>query len=215
MAEALPDKPAGSVIEESTDPEGVTLSWPTPSPGRARYAVAAFILFWLCAWAFGWVAAAGQIVRGGNGGGPQLFLVGWLGAWTVGGGFAIWLLWAMLRPARPESVRLEAEVLRYDPGRSPYNPWQQRRWWGWGHPAVPKPTLPAEVAKSDIRGFVLERVGERQRLCFDRGADRLEIGAGLREPEREWLFAVLQRWRTPNRSLHLTAGSSALSGSPV
>jgi hypothetical protein len=96
-------------------------------------------------------------------------------------------------------------MLRYDPGRSPYNPWQQYGWWGWGHPAALKPTPAAEVARSDIRGFVLERVGERQRLCFDQGADRLEIGAGLREPEREWLFAVLRKWHSPNPTLHPTA----------
>src|SRR5262245_35699445 len=77
--DTLPDKPTGCAIEESVDPEGVTLSWPTPSPGPVRYAVAAFIAFWLCAWAFGWIAAATQIARGN---GPELFLVGWLGAWT-------------------------------------------------------------------------------------------------------------------------------------
>jgi hypothetical protein len=193
----LPDKPAGCIIEESTDPEGITLWWPTPTPGLGRYPMAAFIAFWLCGWAVGWVAVAGQIVRGGNGG-PQVFLVGWLGAWTVGGGFAIWSLWAMLRPTRPESLRLEAEELRYNPGRRPYNPWQQHGWWGWGHPTAPNPTHAVEVARSAISGFVLERIGERQRLCFDRGADRLEVGAGLREPEREWLFAVLRRWHTPS-----------------
>jgi hypothetical protein len=56
----------------------------------------------------------------------------------------------------------------------------------------------------EIRGFVLDRVGERQRLTFDRGADRVEIGADLREPEREWLFAVLHRWHAPNHPLHPT-----------
>jgi hypothetical protein len=66
------------------------------------------------------------------------------------------------------------------------------------------PTAAVDVARSDIPGFVLERVGERQRLCFDRGADRLEIGARLREPEREWLFAVLQRWHAPNHPVRLT-----------
>ena len=34
---------------------------------------------------------------------------------------------------------------------------------------------------------------------LDRGADRLELGAFLREPEREWLFAVLRKWHSPNR----------------
>lgn len=190
--ESLPEKPAGSTITESHDAAGATFSWMNPGPGPARFAVAAFLTFWLCGWAVGWVAAATAVVRDG-----EPFLVFWLGGWTVGGGFALWALWAMLRPARPESVRLETEVLRYDPGRVPFNPWQRTGWW-WGHSVSPKPTPAATVARSDIRGFVLERVGERQRLCFDRGADRLEIGAALREPEREWLFAVLQRWHAAN-----------------
>lgn len=196
---SLPDKPAGSVIVEDTDAEGVTLSWPLPSPGPARFGIAAFLAFWLCGWAVGWFAAAGQIVRGG--GGP--FLVFWLCGWTVGGGFAVWMLWLVLRPARPEVVRLGAETFRYDPGRVPPNPWQRSGWWGlgWHHPSAPRPPAAIEIARADLRGFVLERVGERQRLCFDRGADRLEIGATLREPEREWLFAVLQRWHAPNPGL--------------
>jgi hypothetical protein len=120
--------------------------------------------------------------------------------WTLGGGVALWALCNYFRPPRPESVRLEAEVLRHDPGgRRPV----------WGHRAGPEPT---QVARSDIREFVLERVGERQRLWLDRGTDRLEIGAGLREPEREWLFVVLQSWHTPTPALHLTQPASAILG---
>lgn len=78
--ESLPSKPAGSVIEESADSDSVTLSWPRPSIGPSRYAMAAFLAFWLCGWAAGWVSAAAQIVRGDF----HLFLVAWLGGWTVG-----------------------------------------------------------------------------------------------------------------------------------
>ena len=45
-----------------------------------------------------------------------------------------------------------------------------------------------------ISQFVLERVGERQRLRVDFGADRIEIGNLLREPEREWLAEQLREW---------------------
>jgi hypothetical protein len=187
----VPEKPAGSVIEESVDPTGVTLSWPHPSPGFARFLVAALLVLWLCGWATGWVAAAGQ-VAGGNGG---LFLVAWLGAWTVGGVVAVGMLCAMFRPTRPESVRLEADVLRYDPGRPAFNPVRQRG--RRGYPAAPRRSPAATVPRADIRKFVLDRVGGRQRLSLDGGADRVEVGAGLREPEREWLYAVLRRWHTP------------------
>ena len=48
---------------------------------------------------------------------------------------------------------------------------------------------------SGLGPFVLERVGERQRLRVDHGAERVEIGYLLREPEREWLAVQLQRWQ--------------------
>jgi hypothetical protein len=128
------------------------------------------------------------------------FLVVWLALWTLGGGAALWGLWNYSRPARPESVRLGAEALRHDPGG---------RWPAWGRRAVLKPT---QVARSDIRGFVLDRAEGRQRLWLDRGADRLEIGAGLGGPEREWLFAVLRRWHAPGPALHLTRPASAILG---
>lgn len=47
-----------------------------------------------------------------------------------------------------------------------------------------------------IGAFTLERVGERQRLRVDHGADRLEVGALLREPEREWLAEQLVKWQS-------------------
>src|SRR5262249_60675576 len=85
------------------------------------------------------------------------------------------------------------------PARAPPAP-PQRRWFG-VNPAGPKPT---QIARSDIRGFALERVDGQQRLYLDRGADRVEIGAGLRESDREWLVAVLQRGHAPNEAPHLT-----------
>src|SRR5262245_46770698 len=70
----LPDKPAGSVIKECADPAGVTLSWPNSWTGPDRYAVAAFIAFWLCLWGGGGAAAARQLANAGS----QPFLVFWL-----------------------------------------------------------------------------------------------------------------------------------------
>ena len=46
---------------------------------------------------------------------------------------------------------------------------------------------------NEIEQFHLERVGERQRLTFDLGAKRIEIGRTLDEPEREWLAEELNR----------------------
>ena len=70
---------------------------------------------------------------------------------------------------------------------------------GVGPPAGPAAGAATAAARSDIGGFVLEQVGGRRRLCLARGADRLEIGAGLREPDREWLLAVLRRWHAADQ----------------
>jgi hypothetical protein len=191
----LPEKPTGSVIEDSVDQQGVALSWPHPPAGLWRYPAVVFIVVWLCVWAYAWVMVADQIGNGLVGG----FHVFWLVLWTLGGGVAIWMLWALVRPTRPESVRLEIDRLRYDPGQRAMTPGYWGWGWGWwGPPPSESPQKPrsVEAARSSIRGFVLERVGERQRLSFDNGADRVEIGAGLCEPEREWVFVVLQQWHT-------------------
>jgi hypothetical protein len=184
----LADRPAGSVI-------GVTLSWPAPSGSQVwRYTRAALLALWLCGWAAsGWWQVA-QLADGKAD--PGLIFM--LGTWAMGCGVGVWGVWTYFRPARPESVRLEAEVLRYDPGRSPAGP-PQRQWSG-VNPAGLKRT---QIARSDICRFALEWVGGQRRLYLERGTDRLEIGAALRESDREWLFAVLQRWHAPNEALHL------------
>lgn len=190
--ERLTAKPSGSVIEERDDWDGLTLLWRPPAEYPQRFFVTAFLGFWLCGWAFGWISVAGQIARGHY----NLFLVGWLGAWTVGGGAAIWALWNLVRPARPESVTLGLDHFGYDPGHSPTDIFMR---YGRGSWYNREPTRrlrkPIAVAKSELGKFLLDRVGERQRLSFDRGAERVEIGASLGEPEREWLHATLERWR--------------------
>src|SRR5262249_36607787 len=85
------------------------------------------------------------------------------------------------------------------PARSPAGP-PQRRWFG-VNPAGPKPT---QIARSDIRGFALERVDGQQRLYLDRGAGRVEIGAGLRGADREGLVAGRPEGRPPPEALPLT-----------
>ena len=133
---------------------------------------------WLCGWAWALVWPVGQIANGK----ADLDLVAWVVLWAVGGGACLWALLASFRPARPESVRLEAEVLRHEPG----GPTRC-----WGRPGSPGPI---RDARSDVRGIVLETAGGRPRLYLDLGAGRREIGAALGEMDREWVFAALQRW---------------------
>jgi hypothetical protein len=179
--DTLADKPAGSVI-------GVTLSWPAPSGGRVRrYTEAALLALWLCGWAAAWVLGAGQLANGGpHPAHPRVppslvlwFLIAWLGFWTMFGGVALWNLWTYFRPARPESVRLGSDGLRYDPGRSPSDP-RQQRWWGGGHPAGPRPT---RVRPGAGRGAAAAVPRPRRRPAGDRrGAAGAGAGVAVRGP---------------------------------
>jgi hypothetical protein len=196
----LPPKPAGSCIEEIDDFDARTYRWKQPSGGVFRLVVAAFLIFWLCAWAVGWVFAFTELLKGGADG-PHAFVLFWLGGWTIGGIFAFCALYLILRPSRPESVTLGRGAFRHDPGSVSLaafcNPWYALRHLG---SCSPFPKLfrrrkPVEILKHDLGPVVLERVGERQRLCFDVGVDRIEIGEHLREPEREWLAAVIEAWK--------------------
>jgi len=197
--EKLTDKPIGSVIEEEVDSEGITLRWWPPAAGFIHYGMAAGYAWFFCIWVAACYGGAASILVEPVG----FFTCGMivvLCVFTYAGACLAYMLWILLAPDRPASVRLEAEWLRYDPGRSKVSAWQQlveKR----SPPSMPRPLA---ARRSEIRGFVLEQDGERQRLYLDRGTDRLEIGAELRKPEREWLFAVLQKWHTPNEALRLT-----------
>jgi hypothetical protein len=109
----------------------------------------------------------------------------------------------LLMPRKPESVTLQVDALIHDTC-SPPLPWPLM--FLFGPMALQMSTSLTEsqpllrrrrrrVLPRAVTGpITLARVGERQRLTIDHGADRVEIGACLREPEREWLADVLQQW---------------------
>jgi hypothetical protein len=171
--QVLTDKPTGSVID-------VTLSWPAPPDrGLWPYVDRLLMVLWLCGFVWALVRPAGQLASGD----VTFSLVVRVSIGALVGGFCAWALLASFRPARPESVRLEAGVLRHDPGG-------RRRCW-----TRPRAEgLPIQVARSNVRGFVLESVEGRSRVYLELGTGRRELGAALGEEERDWVFAVLQQW---------------------
>ena len=197
MTALLLQPPKNSCIRIGFDArERPTLSWRTTKNDWWRIFPAAFLGFWLCGWAvgecFALTALLGLLPVNGNGaaaGPPTVFLIGWLGAWTVGGVLAMRAFYQLVRPRRPERLIFREEALVHDPG-TPEHEWMQRRFdpsfWAW-----PKPRT---IDRAQIEAIALERVGERQRLTLDVGADRIEVGKPLREPEREWLAEVLRSW---------------------
>jgi hypothetical protein len=192
------DKPAGSIIQEREDLDGLTLFWKPSGLGCARVAITGFLVFWLCGWTVGLVT----VIKGLLEDGFHFFLVAWLLGWILGGLLVLFLLLTMLSPERPESVTLKTDSLHYQQGRflSAATTYPADRGAAWGRrqsplqPMVQKKEA-LDIDRTAVKAFFLERVGERQRLCFDHGADRIEIGACLREPEREWLFGILEAWR--------------------
>jgi hypothetical protein len=186
----LTDKPTGSVID-------VTLSWPAPPDSQLwRYVDRLLMALWLCGLAWTLVRPAGQLA----GGDVTFFLVTRVGFGVLVGGLCAWALLASFRPARPESVRLESGALRHDPGG------RTRCWAG------PGGAGPIQVARSDVRGFALERVDGQQRLYLELGTGRREVGAALGEVERECCSRSCRGGTRPNHPLQQTGAACSLLG---
>ncbi|WP_020475563.1 hypothetical protein [Zavarzinella formosa] len=201
----IPAKPDDSDIREEHRLTELVLSWPSVSRGAGRYAGAVFLVFFLCLWTIGWVGAAMQIAGGNKA------LIVWLAMWTFFGVVLGRLFWLVIQPSKPEILTLGADSFWYDPGTSLPADWKTNNF-RWGNQQrltsfgflrlLFRRHHPKEIAREELTGVRLERIGDRQRLSFDAGADRKEIGRGLRESDREWLFTVLEQWRGDSARSH-------------
>jgi hypothetical protein len=224
MTQTLSPPPQNSRIAISYDAEdNPRLSWLVSSGRGSRWGAAAFFGFWLCGWmageTFALTALLGMlgvpvpvVPRLGGGGGwfAALLLIVWLTGWTLGGAVALWVFYRLVRGPGPESVTLGPDVLCYDPGTSldfiaggkgAGQAGNQIRFTRRG----PVRRLPW----SELGPIRLDRVGGRQRLTVDYGADCIEIGSILGEPEREWLAAVLGAWAEGRKSAGFAAPKPA------
>lgn len=189
--DATPEMPAGAEITRTVDAHGVTLSWDAYKPGARSMQIpaAVFLLIWLSGWTIGGIVSVLSLVNGR--GHPLLVL--WLCGWAAGEVFVAWHLYNMFRAPTPESVRLEADALSYDPGCGPDEARScAERPDGKIVPVTPAPA--AAVARTAVRKFGIDCVNERERLYVDTDGRRFEIGGCLTGPERAWVLAVLQQW---------------------
>jgi len=191
----LPEIPAGSsiTIEETVD--GLRLHWLNPRGGSFRYAVILVFLFWLVVWSVAAVCAVAEVMRDvQRASTPDPFRLFWLGIWLVSGGFIVYLVLKLMAPGKPEVLLLGDCEFHHRTGTPPLVLRESRSWdfsHSWREFRRLKDT---RTDKVKVGRPLLERVGEHQRLTVDVGADRIEIGEFLREPEREWLAQVLQLW---------------------
>jgi hypothetical protein len=162
---------------------------PQPNSGVFRYFIGAFIVCWLGGWAFGWKSAATALLSGTKG--PELFLLFWLGAWTVGGMFAIYFVYRIFRPSVPEKMILSYGTMIYDSGIPPlrisFSFGSQMDVWR----KMFQKRIKTEFDRSQLKTLRLREFDSGNRLTIDQGSKRYELAVEASEPEREWLFKVL------------------------
>ncbi len=162
---------------------------PQPSGGVFRFLIGAFMVFWLGGWAVAWKSTATELLKGTKG--PQIFLIFWLCGWTVGGAFAIYFLYRIFRPSVSERLILSYPVMIYDSGVPPFQMslslGSQKDVWK----RMFQRRTKVEFDRSSLKTLKLREVDSGNRLTIDQGNKRYDLAAGASEPEREWLFNVL------------------------
>ncbi|MHC5772282.1 MAG: hypothetical protein ACYTXI_43635, partial [Nostoc sp.] len=53
---------------------------------------------------------------------------------------------------------------------------------------------PFSAQKQEVQNLQITTVVQHLRLSFDVGTRRIEIGTYLSEPEKEWLYQVMEKW---------------------
>lgn len=187
--------PEGSSIELHETFSGIRYSWTNRGPGSIEgIGVVAFFMFWMVGWAFGEIAVLWLLLTGRAPGPVSLFLIGWLGAWTVGGAFCAYTIYLAVRPPRPAELELTEGEIHYVTGtRRPdlsFGQWSRE-----DRKSMLKGAKNKEyrIPTRECSNLRLERIGESLRLSVDCRSERIEIGDNLPEPDKEWLYGILAR----------------------
>jgi hypothetical protein len=150
------------------------------------------MLVWLGGWFFGFTSASSQILSGTGG----FFLIFWLAGWTVGGAFAVSMLYRMFRPTVPETLKLRADGVTYDSGIPPLDVSTMNRKDAW-RSYWPKRTV-VTISRQELRSLRLRETESENRLTVDVASARVDLARAASEVEREWLYRVLaERYSLP------------------
>lgn len=189
-ATRLPPRAADSAIVAREDGDEVHLQWEIP-PNRWNHALAlGFMAF------FGvWIAAALGIMdrlpafpkTPINVMAPLMVV--------VGGALGACYLWWLIRPTLPESLTITDDVIIHNTGRHPARPLERQRLIPFFR-QLTNAGVSTEYTRREIRHFLLSHEDGQQRLTFRNREHCIEIGASLSEPDRTWLFLLLEKWRT-------------------
>lgn len=188
---------AGSKIQISRDISSTTYFWKNGQRSLSEYPVMAFLIFWLGGWTMGgFMTVKSLLLEGDMPLSARIFILCWLGGWACGEAAVIYILYNFFKPKKPAKLTLSSSYIEYETGTSPVNFFNYCR-----YPRSEKRSKifknlrnkTYRIERSFLENLQLERVAERQRLTFDVGAERVEIGETLSEPEREWLYKILRR----------------------
>ena len=152
-------------------------------PSSKSWILFLFLGFWLCGWFFGEVSAIRELATGKTAAGIGLFMVGWLGAWTVGGAVAIYFwLWNAagheIISLTPTSLTLRRDILGF--GRSKE----------YDLPSVKNLRTVPSLGNSNFNYTTQSLAGGA--MAFDYGAKTFRFGGGLDEAEAAHLIDVLK-----------------------
>lgn len=168
-------------VEESSG--RLVLSWEQPGKGIAKYFQAAFLCVWLCGWLFGECATTYALWNMGLGG-ASLFLMVWLCGWTFAGAMAMYALYSLICGPKPEVLVLERETVEHDPGIA-IPPRRKSSFSIFGKKSF---------QRGQITGIRLENSDWGQRLFFEMGFKRREVGRYLSPHDRERVAELLRAW---------------------
>jgi hypothetical protein len=188
----IPRPPEGSTISVAAIGSEPTVVVPYPKGGIGQYGICLFLLFWLGGWAYGLHSVLAEISAGkGN-----LFLWFWLGGWTLGGAFAAYSVYRIIRGPEPETFGLTKTSVRYDSGIPPFEIKQGTKNSGWNWSSYFPKRVRVELDRRKLQTLELRQTDSGNRLTVDNGAMRLDLARQATEIEREWLYKVLaERYR--------------------
>jgi hypothetical protein len=161
-------------------PEGLVIN----IPAAKNWFVILFIGFWLCGWAFGEVSVIRQLATG-KAVGSGLFLIGWLGAWTVGGCAAIsFWLWSAtgheIVSLTPASLAIRRDILGFGRSRE------------YDLPSVKNLRIGPTLMNSSSTWSSPAQSMFRGAIAFDYGAKTFRFGGGVDEAEASHLIELLK-----------------------
>ncbi len=178
--------PQGSPIQVGTYNGAYQLIVPFSKGSKIRFLIAAFLLFWLGGWTMGFKSALGDVLSGEGG----LFLIFWLGGWTIGGVASGYFLYRILKKPVPMKILLNKPNLTIDTGSPPFEfSTSNRRSWK----ELMRKRKFYELVPDQIKSLSLWETSDGNRLTVDVGIERIEIGNGLLEVEKEWIHNYLEK----------------------